>query len=169
MKASAESAAVVRTRPSLWFIPLRSIGVTLGLILLGLAMLWLAGWAGRADVGFGVSIWCGRLAWLAFVAAGGRVLWDALEWSFRRYELTADRVRVTGGVLARYGNEVALSRVHSMHLHKSLLQRVVGVGNIGVATAGTGGVEVVWAFVARPEARLEQIRAAVDRVREVRA
>lgn len=87
-----------------------------------------------------------------------RVVWQAIWNACARYELTTLRVRATEGVFSRFGAEIPLARIQNTFLSKSFLERLAGIGTIGVASAGTGGIEVVWSMIDDPEGVLAKVR-----------
>ncbi len=91
-----------------------------------------------------------------------RVVWQAIWNACARYELTTLRVRATEGVFSRFGAEIPLARVQNTFLSKSLLERLAGIGTLGIASAGTGGVEIVWSMIDNPEAVLAKVRHELD-------
>ncbi|MBX3388950.1 MAG: dephospho-CoA kinase [Phycisphaeraceae bacterium] len=142
---------ILQIRPSLASIvlqPIRSIVV----LVLGFALLW---WfvPPTQNRSIGLSILLGLLIL--------RVVWQAIWVACARYELTNERARSTVGVFSRFGVEIALSRVQNTFLSRSLLERLAGVGTIGIASAGTGGVEVIWSMVDSPHDVLASVRRAL--------
>ncbi|MGH7243987.1 MAG: dephospho-CoA kinase [Phycisphaerales bacterium] len=91
-----------------------------------------------------------------------RVAWQAIWVACCRYELTTMRVRATEGVFSRIGAEIPLSRVQNTFVSRSFLERLAGIGTIGIASAGTGGVEIVWSMVDNPDTVLAKVRSALD-------
>jgi len=91
-----------------------------------------------------------------------RVLWQAIWNACARYELTTLRVRATEGVFSRFGAEIPLARVQNTFVSKSLLERLAGIGTIGIASAGTGSVEIVWRMIDDPEGVLDKVRHELD-------
>ncbi|MBZ0171092.1 MAG: PH domain-containing protein, partial [Phycisphaerales bacterium] len=115
---------------------------------------WL--WAG---LGTGPSVWMMLFAGGLLVLA--RLLWAVAEWATRTYGLTNGVVWAEHGVLNRRRDELPLTRVQSMALDRPLLPRVLGLGSIGFATAGTSGYEVVWLLIGKPSERLREVRGAM--------
>jgi len=91
-----------------------------------------------------------------------RVVWQAIWNACARYELTTLRVRANEGVFSRFGAEIPLARVQNTFVSKSLLERLAGIGTIGIASAGTGGVEIVWSMVDDPDGVLAKVRHELD-------
>jgi len=147
-----------RFRPSPWFIVLRPLGWLILIALLGLAAAlvpWpppLAGWRPHALL---------TCAGAALLVLG----WSALEWAARDYLLSERRVVWVSGVLRRLVVEAPLERIQTVVLYRSLRERLAGLGTLGFASAGTDSVEVVWAMIERPRARLRQAQQKLDEVR----
>jgi dephospho-CoA kinase len=147
-------AVLLDLRPHPAFIVLRSWGV---LLMAGVAG-WLAWWLG------------GRFAAPAtgaFAAAGtGAVaifllVWNALVWGSRRYQLTTRRLIRTAGVIDRSTVEIPLERVQHLEFYRSFSERLLGLGSLGFSTAGSAWTDMVWLMIDHPQERLAQVRAAI--------
>jgi uncharacterized membrane protein YdbT with pleckstrin-like domain len=90
-----------------------------------------------------------------------RVFWQALVWFNEGYILTNRRVVRTGGVFRRFRFECQLRRIQNLVMVKSIPERVFGLGTIGFATAGTGGIEAVWLMVGKADEVLDTAQKAV--------
>lgn len=90
-----------------------------------------------------------------------RILYEALVWGSRRYALTDKRVLGVRGVFQRHAAEIALERVQHVVVHKTLRERVTGLGTIGFASAGSGAVDLAWVMVARPHRLADTIRQSL--------
>lgn len=88
--------------------------------------------------------------------------WAFLDWLCRRYVLTDRRAIVIFGVLHQRMAELPLDRVQNVGVSKPLIPRLLGLGHVGLASAGTDGYEVVWRALARPEDRAREVRKAID-------
>ena len=58
------------------------------------------------------------------------------------YTLTQRRAVSKTGIFTRKISEVELADVRNVQVKRNLLQRMVGVGDVGISTAGQGGIEV---------------------------
>jgi dephospho-CoA kinase len=83
-----------------------------------------------------------------------------LAWSSRDYVLTTQRLLVTAGVIRRVRGEVPLRNIQHTTVTQSALERLCGLGTIGIATAGSGGAAINWLMVPRPIDALDRIRQA---------
>lgn len=134
---------VLCVKPSPWFIVLTSLG-------------WIA-WtaAGTALLvqlqlrGF-LALERRDIIMLGSALLGARLFWQTLEWLSRTYVLTDRRVIAVAGVLRIRVFECPLPRVQHTSLMLSLRERLLGLGTIGFATAGTAITEVYWAMLAKP-------------------
>lgn len=106
-------------------------------------------------------------AWASALAIAGtmlvllRLAWTVVDWRARRYVLTDRRIARASGVLSRSGAELPLRNVQDVAVRRSLGERLLGLGSIGVSSASGGGV--AWVHVADPEESLKQIRRAIER------
>jgi len=154
-------------RPSLWLVVLRAVPavvpVLAGAFLLDRAfgsVRRLFGPGGVHQDGMAVDVG----TWIIFAAgciSVGIVVWAVLDWLCRRYVLTDRRAIVIFGVLHQRVAELALERVQNVAVSKPLIARLLGLGHVGLASAGTDGFEIVWRGLSKPDRRAGQVRAAV--------
>ncbi len=85
------------------------------------------------------------------------------EWLSRRYVVGPANVTVRAGLFRRIGAEVPLRNIQHLTLTRTLGERLLGVGTLGIATAGSDGPAIYLLHVGHPEARLGQIRKAMAR------
>lgn len=131
--------SILRTRPGIAFIALHNPA------LLAPPATVLAAWVllrGVVD-----HAWSDRLLWIALAWLAAHLLWGVLARASRRYELTDRRLTVRAGVLRRVAGDVPLRNVQHVTMTRSLAERVLGLGTIGVATAGADGAAVRWLMV----------------------
>ena len=76
-----------------------------------------------------------------------------------RLTITERRTVLRRGILARSTNEVRHADVRNIQVRQGILQRLLGVGRIEIATAGHAGVEVSVAGIAHPRWVADLIRA----------
>lgn len=105
------------------------------------------------------------LCLLSVVAAILKLSCEAVRRDARRYALTSRRVMARSGVFRRDVVEAPLHTLQSVVMSRSILERLLGLGTIGMTTAGIGP-EVVWWHVEGPEAVHQQVREAIDRYAE---
>lgn len=104
----------------------------------------------------------GAGAWsLAALAVGGVLFGTAwVKSRARRYIVTSQRVIAVHGIFSRNRVEIELADIRQMSLKQSFGQRLLGVGDIEIESAGGGEVEIRIASIARPADVLECIRQA---------
>ncbi|MCB9840568.1 MAG: dephospho-CoA kinase [Phycisphaeraceae bacterium] len=102
------------------------------------------------------------LLWAAILVAVVRVGVEVVRWYGRRYILTDRRVISNDGVFQRWRAEVPLARVQSIAQHRTLVERLLGLGTVGVSSASALALESVWISIAKPDAAMRAIRAASD-------
>lgn len=144
---------VVRAlRPSVWFVVLHAAGV-LGLcvVLIGLGVMWSE--MGPGERGIGVV-----LARVGVVGVGVYLAAGALRWWSRLYVITGRRVVIVAGPLSQAAADLGLDRVQHVTVTRSLVERVLGLGTVGIATAGSDG----------PAIRMLMVRGASEIVELIR-
>jgi hypothetical protein len=107
--------------------------------------------------------WLGH-AW----AAGLPVLWLGWQWlerASRVYVLTDRRVVMIAGVLRQAVVDAPLSSVRQVSVFRSIPERLLDLGTVAFATAGTAGQDLVWRVIDRPTERLRLARETLDAAR----
>jgi hypothetical protein len=108
--------------------------------------------------------WNDRQAFLlGFGLAGLRLGWQVLEWVTRLYILTDRRIICRGGVLRLYVFETQLRNIQHTSVFASLRERVLGLGTIGFATAGSDTFEAFWSMIRQPFAVHKAVVDAIKR------
>ena len=82
-----------------------------------------------------------------------------------RYRLTSQRLFVERGILSRTVDQTELIRVDDVRLHKSLLNRVFGLGSVAIISTDATDREIVIAGIAEPERVAEAIRTRMRTLR----
>jgi membrane protein YdbS with pleckstrin-like domain len=83
-----------------------------------------------------------RLAVVAALVAS--LLWLAVRaarWSTTNFVVTTDRLVFRSGVLGKSGMEIPLNRVNTIFFNQSLLERLLGCGDLVIESAGERGQE----------------------------
>ena len=100
----------------------------------------------------------------ALLVVGSRMLLGFFDWVGRRHILTEQSICASRGVLRRVQVEIPLGRVQHTIMVRPAAERLMGIGSIGVTSAGTGGVDLVWRGVEHPQRVLDTIKAQVQRM-----
>lgn len=99
------------------------VAVALGVLLLA----W--GWEGVTLAGSGILILI-ALVWVGFTY---------LEWVTTNFVITTDRLIYRHGILSKHGIEIPLERVNTVFFSQSILERIVGSGDLVIESAGELG------------------------------
>lgn len=105
-----------------------------------------------------------QLSWVPLVILGVRFVMGWIDWIARRHVLTETTIIASAGILRRVRVELPLRQVQHTILVRPIGEQVMGLGSIGVTTAGTGSVDLVWRGVEHPDRVLDTIRAQVERM-----
>ncbi|HYE62323.1 MAG TPA: dephospho-CoA kinase [Phycisphaerales bacterium] len=143
--------------PSPWFIVLRSFWVIAVVMLIVVGIRY---GAGVIDLPVVVDF----AAWIGAGILVAVVVWQSLEWLSRLYVLTDRRLIAVAGVVRQSISDVPLRNVRNLVIVRSLADRLLGLGTLGAATAGTANYEVVWVELEKPNDVMRLVRKAVDDV-----
>lgn len=92
-----------------------------------------------------------------------RVVWKLLDWANRIYVLTDRRIMVRRGVFQFSMIEAPLNRIQHSAIFTKVVERILGMGTVGFATAGSGTFEVVWEMVPSPLSVHRTVNEAIER------
>ena len=102
---------------------------------------------------------------LLLIPAAGLGLLILLIWWLRvlgtTLTITNKRIIFRKGILSKYTNEVYHSDVRNVQLSQGVFQRMLGVGNVGVSTAGQGDMEIYAAGIPDPQ----KVKTIIDQNR----
>ncbi len=104
---------------------------------------------------------CVALAGWVYVA--GRVAHGMLN---RHYRLTTQRLFVEHGILSRTIDQTELIRIDDVRIHKSLLNRMTGVGNVLLFSTDSSDRQLTIWGVQKPEELADSIRDRMRRLRQ---
>jgi uncharacterized membrane protein YdbT with pleckstrin-like domain len=74
----------------------------------------------------------------------------ALRWRFTMFVLTTDRLITRHGIIAKHSREIPLERINDVAFSQTVLERVLGAGDLMVESAGERGQSRI-ADVRKPE------------------
>ena len=95
--------------------------------------------------------------WMLLLLVVPSALWAVAEYLTFRYRLTGEGLVLDQGVLRRRHRVIPMARVQSIDVRQSALQRLLGVAELHVETAGGEAAEAVLSVLSAPEA--EALRA----------
>jgi len=127
----------------------------------------IAGVAGSG--GSGGNILQGAAIFLGIAAIGVALVagWEIAYHRRFRYELTADTFDIESGVFSRRDREIPYRRIQNVDIRQNVVQRLLGIAEVRLETAGGGQTEAQLKYVNREEAgRLQEEVARRKRVDE---
>lgn len=77
-----------------------------------------------------------------------------------RYELTADTLDISSGVVARRDREIPVGRIQNVDISRNVVQRALGIAAVDFETAGGGETEAAIRYVSYDEAKRLQREVA---------
>jgi Bacterial PH domain len=150
---------ILMLRPSLWYVLLASLGGLAFIAVVTFALAYMAKFMSSLP-GIG---WSDRQAFALGVAMSAiRVSWQMLEWMAKVYILTDRRVIVRSGVLRVSIFQAQLKNIQHTIVYQRLRERLLGLGTIGFATAGTDTLEAFWLMIRQP---FQVHRTVVDAIK----
>jgi uncharacterized membrane protein YdbT with pleckstrin-like domain len=104
-----------------------------------------------------VAVWVGLNAggsdvsatWFALATAVGLVLTYVVGWIKRqttRYLVTDRRIHIRTGIMSRNERTTHVDRVQNVNLRQSIVQRMLGIGDVDWDTAGTDAADADFTF-----------------------
>ncbi len=82
------------------------------------------------------------LRWVGVVLIVGCAVWVVVrfvKWTTTNFVITSDRVIFRHGVFAKAGIEIPLERVNSVHFSQTIIERIVGAGDLLIESGSEGG------------------------------
>lgn len=118
---------VIELHPHWWFLagPVLALVAAIAVGIVVLAM----GWPGAATIAAGVVV-AVALGWFAIRYA---------DWATTHFVLTTDRLIYRHGVVAKKGIEIPLDKVNTVFSNQSVLERLLGAGDLAIESASEGG------------------------------
>jgi len=116
-----------------------------------------AGIAGSG--GSGGNMLQGAAIFLGIAAIGVALVagWEIAYHRRFRYELTADTFDIESGVFSRRDREIPYRRIQNVDIRQNVVQRLLGIAEVRLETAGGGQTEAQLSYVNREEAgRLQE-------------
>lgn len=74
------------------------------------------------------------------------------------YTVTNQRAVLSEGLVTKRTNEVELADIRNVTVEQGILGRIFGFGDLGISSAGGGGIEIVFQSVQGPERVKEILR-----------
>ena len=99
-----------------------------------------------AAIVFGVVVlavgWPVAMRWVALVLVVGTALWMLsryARWRTTNFVVTSDRVIFRHGLFAKAGIEIPLERINSVHFTQSVIERILGAGDLMIESGSEQG------------------------------
>ncbi len=91
-----------------------------------------------------------------FVILGAAIALQRCMW---HYLVTNDFIQSTQGILSKSTSTIRIADLRSVNVKQSILQRMLGTGDVEFGSAGSAGIEVVFKGVLSPNDLREDIYA----------
>jgi uncharacterized membrane protein YdbT with pleckstrin-like domain len=116
--------------PHWWFFAKHAAALVVAVLVGIAAKLWLSGDFEKVVVW--ISIAAIVISAIAFVAR-------YIQWFTTNFVITSDRIIFRTGVFAKHGIEIPLERVNNVIFHQSVIERMLGAGNLLIESGGEMG------------------------------
>ena len=93
-------------------------------------------------------------------------IWCGLPWTFTSYKLTQDRLFIKRGFLNLREDEVRLYRIKDLVLHRSLFQRIFGLGTVEVKSSDSSMADFQLENIKNSADVKEQLSVLVEEERQ---
>lgn len=165
---SANEVTLVMVRPAMFRArPLRYIGL-IGGIIIGLAGLIYFGAQGDNSA---ISSWprpvalvCGVLFGLLSLSSLAYMVYWLISVRNDTLQITNERTIWERGILDRATSEVQHDDVRNIQIKQTFLERILGVGNIAISSAGQDEMEIEIHAIPDPDAVADKVRACQARM-----
>lgn len=127
-------------------VPYRVVQSALGVLPL---LIFVAFFSGSALGAFGILFW--SVALVGVVAALG--VWHAAYYRRFAYETTPDTFDIRSGVVSRRRREIPYERVQNVDISRNVVQRMLGIAELRIETAGGSQTEATLRYVGYEEAK----------------
>ena len=115
---------------------------------------WLLSWNDAPD-------WAGIPSGVLILVALAWVGWTYVKWVTTNFVITTDRLIYRHGVLSKHGIEIPLERVNTVFFSQSIVERMVGSGDLVIESAGELGRQD-FANVRKPSAVQNEIHKQME-------
>ena len=106
----------------------------------GAAVAAVAAWgftASKIDGGF--WNWVPKSLGVVVALAAVWVGWEYLQWRFTNFAITTSRVIYQQGLVSKKGIEIPLERVNNVNFNQTIIERVLGAGDLLIESGGQDG------------------------------
>ncbi len=91
---------------------------------------------GVAGIGYIIEI----VIVIIFLFIVGNYIWARLSYHFWRYQLTEDSYRAERGVIFKRYVSIPYERIQNVDIYRGILDRILGLSDLQIQTAGYGAV-----------------------------
>lgn len=127
-----------------------------GLLVVTAALAMVTVWAGISPpAGLPPGVLAATFAVMTLIA-GGVLLYRHYVWHFRVDEASIESCY---GIVSRHVHSIRIRDLRNINVRQSILQRILGIGDVEFSSAGGAGIEVTFYGVTRPMALKAEIQA----------
>ena len=106
----------------------------------GAALAAVVAWAyGSSKIDGGFWGWVPKSLAVVVALAAVWVGWEYLQWRFTNFAITSSRVIYQQGLVSKKGIEIPLERVNNVNFNQTIIERVLGAGDLLIESGGQDG------------------------------
>ncbi|GMQ91008.1 MAG: hypothetical protein BMS9Abin11_0313 [Gammaproteobacteria bacterium] len=147
-----------RSRPA-WRTQWLSLGLEF-ILLIGL--LWIF-WTVIANDPESWKLWLYLFALLCATGLVFPILYRHYAW---RYSVDGENIESRYGIIARQVHSIRILDLRNVNVKQSILQRLIGIGNVEFSSAGGEGIEVVFIAITSPMQLKERVQDLQEHVQK---
>ena len=98
------------------------------------------------------------LGLLVGIFYGSKIL---IQWLGHRYKLCVNSVETAEGIVARNKSSIRYGHIRSAEVKQGVIDRILDVGSVELATAGSSEVEIIFKGIHNPVAIQEEVNKRI--------
>lgn len=88
------------------------------------------------------------------------LVYQYLHWKNFEYEITDDSFDIRSGIISRQTREIPIHRIQNIDISHNLIERILGISQVNIETAGGGQTEASLKYVSEEDAKTIQDRVS---------
>ena len=115
----------------------------------------------RSKLDGGIETALTYVVFVALVVAIAYLIVEFTKWATTNFVVTSHRIIFREGVLSRRGTEITLEKVNNLAFHQTIIERIIGAGDLLIESGGETGQET-FSDIRSPEQVQKIIQSALQ-------